>query len=340
MSSIFTGQQADLGPTFLKEFKMPVTERLNVMQPGQNLSSLMASLFTALEPTMNQNTPDAVVVQGDTCSALAGAMVAHFHKIPIFHVEAGLRTFDSERPFPEEMNRSLIARLAHHHFAATDGNRNNLIREGIEEERISVTGNTIVDVVLSALKEHKHSQKVEDILSEVSTPRLIVLTAHRRENFDELMPAYCQVIREFIDSHPNFSVVVPIHPNPVAGDIVENFLLKQERVIALEPLAYFDFLAMMHRADLVVSDSGGIQEEVVSLNRPLFILREKTERPEAIESGYAKLAPSAKALAELLEEFALATNTFNIGNTNNPFGDGNASPRIAQTIVRWLSKPR
>ena len=340
VSCIFSGQQADLAPGFLEEFKIPISHELGVMRHGQSLPSLMSKLMVAIEAQLAKDNPSAVVVQGDTSTALAAAMIANLNKIPVFHVEAGLRTFNPHSPFPEETNRCLIAKLASHHFAATPGNRDNLIAEGVPASAITVSGNPIVDIVLQTKGELASSPTVSTILSQVKTSKLIVLTAHRRENFDTLLSQYLGVLHHQLDLNPEFSIVVPVHPNPIAKDILTKNLVNHERVIAIEPLGYKDFLMLLRHANLIVSDSGGIQEEAISLGCPLFVLRETTERPEALACNSVRLAPSAQDLEKLLGEFVAEPNQFYVPDLDeNPFGDGKAGPRIADYLMDKLENP-
>lgn len=341
LSCVFTGQQENLAPEFLEEFAITVSKRLSVMQPGQSLSSLLAKLIAQLEDHVVEIEANAMIVQGDTTSALAAALVGNLCHIPVFHVEAGLRTFNPASPFPEETNRKLIGQLVARHFAATEGNRKNLLKEGIAPECIAVTGNPIVDIVEQMLQGNNPSAKTKSLLESIQTPKLIVLTAHRRENFDALMGEYFSVLRDFIVSNSDYTLLIPVHPNPVARDLVSRYLGNHERIMLSEPFGYKDFLAVLNRADLIVSDSGGIQEEVVSLNRPLIILRETTERPEAVECGIAQMAPTADVLKNLLggfHETNLATRPTRA--SENPFGNGNAGKIIADDIRRFLEKGR
>lgn len=337
---VFTGQQEDLAPEFLEEFGISVSKRLAVMQSGQSLSLLLAKLIAELDSYTEENEPKVIVVQGDTTSALAGALVGNLRKIPVLHVEAGLRTFNPSSPFPEESNRKLIGQLATRHFAATEGNRQNLLREGISPDCIAVTGNPIVDIVEQTLHNGNHSTKIESLLRSIRTPKLIILTAHRRENFDSLMSEYFNVLRNFVDSNQDYTLLLPVHPNPVARELVSRYLHEHDRIVMSEPLGYKDFLSLLSNANLVVSDSGGIQEEVASLNRPLIILRETTERPEAIACGIAKLAPNATVLREMLAASVSDEQQDKPNQTTiNPFGKGNAGILIANEIIRFIGSP-
>ena len=336
VTCVFTGQQQDLAGAFLSEFNIPVDYHLEVMRGGQPLPQLLARLISEIDKVLTDDRPNAVIVQGDTSSALAGAMVANLNKIPVWHVEAGLRTFDPERPFPEETNRVLIGKLASHHFAATEQNRVNLLNEGIHSDQISVTGNPIVDVVTRTLNRVNTSARCEQILAQVETPQLIVLTAHRRENFAKLMGEYFAEIREFLDEHQQYSLVAPVHPNPTATDLISHHFDKHPRAHLINPLGYEDFLQLLSKADLIISDSGGIQEEAASLNRHLIVLRESTERPEAIECGCAELAPSRAELKNALSR--LRSRAQRPPQLTNPFGDGTAGEKISGVIVNLLAQ--
>ncbi|MEM7468836.1 MAG: UDP-N-acetylglucosamine 2-epimerase (non-hydrolyzing) [Pseudomonadota bacterium] len=337
---IFTGQQKDLAPEFLSEFAIPISRELAVMRAGQSLGKLMSNLISALDDEFSTRRPRKVIVQGDTNTALAGAIVANLHQISVLHVEAGLRTFDPLSPFPEETNRKLISQLASHHFAATDDNKQNLLKEGIAPENISVTGNPIVDIVKATIRNLDHSPKLKLLLEQIDTRKLIVLTAHRRENFDFRMAQYFKVINNFLNDHPEFSMVAPVHPNPSASQIITNSFADNDRVHLIEPLGYRDFISLLVRANLIVSDSGGIQEEAATINRQLIVLRETTERPEAIDCGIAKLAPTSDSLRQLLSEVvANEKSTILPIRQPNPFGDGESGRIIAEKISRLLASP-
>jgi UDP-N-acetylglucosamine 2-epimerase (non-hydrolysing) len=334
---ISTGQQADLVPGFLAGFGLESHESLGIMVADQPLNRLLANMIDSLDRVIEKYAPAAVVVQGDTTTALAGALSAHYRAVPVIHVEAGLRTGDLGSPFPEESNRRLISHVSSLHLAPTSGNVATLIGEGIAESDIILTGNPVVDAIESMVKVAVPSREFGSLLDELSGQKLIVLTAHRRENFGERMDGYFAVVRDFITSHPETVLVFPLHPNPVVRRSAHQIFGGVDRIRLVDPLGYVDFFCLLKTACLVLSDSGGVQEEVITLGKPLFILREKTERPEAIESGSARLAPTPQALAEHLEA-AWQPDSWctRVRPRANPFGDGRSGPRIANAISRFL----
>jgi UDP-N-acetylglucosamine 2-epimerase (non-hydrolysing) len=273
-------------------------------------------------------------VQGDTTTALAGALAAFHRGLPIGHVEAGLRTGDRASPFPEEMNRRLITRLATWHFAATARNRATLLAEGVEPARIFVTGNPVVDAIEAMLAAPASTPRLEALLAIAEGHRLIVVTTHRRERLGPIMAENLRALRDFAALHPEVAIVFPVHLNPAVGRAARAILEGQPGVHLVPPLPYDEFIPLLRRAWLLVSDSGGLQEEAPSVGVPLLVLRESTERPEAIDSGVARLVGSApgqlsRALEVAWRDDAWAAAARGIAN---PFGQGDAGPRIAQAL--------
>jgi UDP-N-acetylglucosamine 2-epimerase len=310
---------------------------LDLMQPGQTLSALSARLMVGLEKTFVDARPSLTVVQGDTTTTLCGALCSFYARVPVAHVEAGLRTFDMDAPFPEEMNRVVTGRLAALHFAATEWAAQNLRREGVAAERIEVTGNTGIDAVLSIRSELEAGH-----LSGISIPvdpkrKLIVVTAHRRESFGEGFVSICQAIAE-LARRDDVQIVWPVHPNPNVQRAVDEILRGCVNVQLIEPLDYLPFVDLMRRAYLLITDSGGVQEEGPSLGKPILVLREKTERPEAVEAGTVKLVGTDRA-AIVREAVRLLENQAEyerMARLHNPYGDGKASERIARRIGAYL----
>ena len=334
---IATGQQADLIPMFLESFQLRIDHELASMRAGQSLNSLLAKLIAALDPLIERHAPRAVLIQGDTTSALAGALVARFRRVPVIHVEAGLRTGDFNSPFPEESNRTLISHVASLHCAATPGNAQTLVEEGVPESDIVLTGNPIVDAVVTIAKIDRPSQRARQLVRQVGDSKIIVLTAHRRENFGERLTGYLTIIKDFIKTNPDTTLVFPVHPNPVVQETAKGILTNTPRVRLIEPLDYPDFVFLLKQAWLVVSDSGGIQEEVAAVGKPLLVLRTTTERPEAINSSIARLASSPEVLADELTEASRRDSwCARVAPIRNPFGDGNSGPRIANAVAEFL----
>ncbi len=336
--NIVTSQHTDLLRPFLDLFKIRMDYDLGAMQPGQGLNVLLARILAALDPILADVKPDIVLIQGDTTSAVAGSFAAFHHRIPIGHVEAGLRSNNAFSPFPEEMNRRLVGRMATLHFAPTGHNVDMLLREGIDEKAIYLTGNPVIDAVHWILEARPPSPRIRDLLATAPEPRKIVMTAHRRENFGAVMEGQMRTIRNFVEAKEDIGVIFPVHANPAVRAAAEANLAGHPRIHLIEPVDYADFLHLMANAWLVVSDSGGVQEEVPTLGKPLIILRENTERPEAVRCGAAKLAGnSADHLAELLERADAGDPWVETANSiDNPFGRGDSARRIVDAIAMGL----
>jgi UDP-N-acetylglucosamine 2-epimerase (non-hydrolysing) len=282
--------------------------------------------------------PDLVLVQGDTTTALAGAMAAFHRHIPVGHVEAGLRSGNSLSPFPEEMNRRLISQIATLHFAATANNRDTLLKEGVSPECVFLTGNTVVDALLQMVDRAKPSASTLDLLSKTHNLQRILLTTHRRESFGGRMSENLKVLREFIRSHPEKVLIFPMHPNPSVSGPAREILGNCERIHLIPPLDYQQFVVMMSKAWLIVSDSGGVQEEAPTLGKPLLVLRENTERSEAVDAGCARLVGQPELLADALDEACTQTSwTRNVLSIANPFGDGTAARQIVEAIAAKMN---
>ncbi len=335
---VCSSQHSDLLRPFVRRFGLHVDRDLEVMRDGQRPSDVAARVLQALDPILASERPDLLLVQGDTTTALAGALAGFHCKVPVGHVEAGLRSGDLSSPFPEEMNRRLITQLASYHFAATARNVETLRREGVEPTRIALTGNPVVDALQDVMSCGRPSRSVEELANAESGRRLLVLTTHRREAFGERMAGHLRVLRRFVEARPDVALVFPVHPNPAVRDAAQSILAGTPRVHLMPPLDYPDFIHLLSRAWLVVSDSGGVQEEVATLGKALLILRDNTERPEVIEAGVARLVgPSAARLEEMLEEVEEDDGWLRrVGTMPNPFGDGRSGPRIADAIEAWL----
>jgi len=336
--NVASGQHTSLLQPFVKLFGVRVDHDMNVMQPGQNPNGVCSRVLAALEPILASEKPDMLLVQGDTTTTLAGALAGFHRGIPVAHVEAGLRSGDRNSPFPEEMNRRLVTQLATLHFAATARNRDVLLSEGVAPESVYLTGNPVVDALETILSQTAANPAIDRVLRATEGQRRIVLTTHRRESFGHYMTTSLQLIRRFIDSHPDVALLFPVHPNPVVVETTRRVLGEHPRIHLLEPLSYEEFIVLLSRAWLIVSDSGGVQEEAPTLGKPLIILRENTERPEAVESGIARLlGDRPEKLADLLEEAVSAGSwAERIGRIANPFGSGDASAQIADVIASHL----
>jgi UDP-N-acetylglucosamine 2-epimerase (non-hydrolysing) len=277
-------------------------------------------------------------VQGDTTTALAGALAAFHRGVAVAHVEAGLRTGDAASPFPEEMNRRLVSRLAAYHFAPTARNRDALLAEGADPSRVFVTGNTVVDALDTIRARAVLTGRVRAVVEATKGLRRVVLTTHRRESFGRVLGENLRVLRRFVESHADAALVFPVHPNPHVSRAARAALSGHPRIHLIEPLGYEEFVTLLSAAWLVVSDSGGVQEEAPTLGKPLLVLRDKTERPEALEAGVARLVGGDPArLAAMLEEVARGGSWADrVHRVPNPFGRGDAGPRIAAHIAALL----
>jgi UDP-N-acetylglucosamine 2-epimerase (non-hydrolysing) len=335
VSVCVTAQHRNMLDQVLQAFAVIPDYDLDLMRPGQTLAGLTARILAALEPVLNSLRPDLVVVQGDTTTTLAGALAAFYARIPVAHVEAGLRTGDLAHPFPEEMNRVLTSRITALHFAPTERARAALLGESVPCERIFVTGNTGIDAVLFVRDSlDRGSLEAGDWPWLDPAKRLIVVTSHRRENFG---PAFERAMHALakIAARGDVQVVYPVHRNPNVSGPARAILSGAANVVLLDPLAYVPFVDLMRRSCLIVTDSGGIQEEAPSLGKPVLVLREKTERPEAVEAGTVRLVGTDEDLivreaGRLLDDGDAYRA---MARVHNPYGDGHACERIARVLA-------
>ncbi len=324
----------------LDAFEVVPDYDLDVMRPNQTLSQSTSRILAGLEPVLCEARPDMVLVQGDTTTTLCGALAAFYQHIPVGHVEAGLRTWDLRQPFPEEMNRVVSTRLTSLHFAATDWAASNLYNEGVARDRVVVTGQTGIDAVLYVRDRlEEGSLKGPEWPGLDPSKKLIVVTAHRRESFGEGFVRICSALAE-LEERGDVQIVYPVHPNPNVQAPVRQYLAGKKNILLVEPLEYVPFVDLMRRAYLLITDSGGVQEEGPSLGKPILVLREKTERPEAVEAGTVKLVGTDQRaiVAEanrLLEDRAEYER---MARVHNPYGDGAASPRIGEATLSFLSE--
>jgi UDP-N-acetylglucosamine 2-epimerase (non-hydrolysing) len=335
---VVTAQHRDMLDRVLTAFSIRPDYDLNSMSPGQTLTASAARILAGLEPVLQEEKPAIVFVQGDTTTTFCGALAAFYQHIPVGHIEAGLRTHDFDSPFPEEMNRVLTGRLATLHFAATDWARQNLLRENVEGERITVTGNSGIDAVLHIRDGLTAGSLAAGDWSFLDPGlRLIAVTAHRRESFGAGFESICRALRR-IAERGDVELVYPVHPNPQVAGPVKRFLEGVPHIHLIEPLDYVPFVDLMRRSDLLLTDSGGIQEEGPSLGKPVVVMREKTERPEAVEAGTALLAgvdedTLVNVVSGLLDD---PQERLRMSRIHNPYGDGRASQRIADAALRFF----
>lgn len=336
--NVASGQHAEILYPFARLFGLRIDHDLRVMEPGQTPSTVCARVLADLDPILEREAPEVVLVQGDTTTAMAGALAAFHRRIPVGHVEAGLRSGNVLSPYPEEMNRTLIGRLASLHFAATPRNRETLLGEGVARERIFVTGNPVVDALHAVLARPSKNAELLGRVEATKGLRRIVLTTHRRESFGPVIAENLRVLRRFVEARDDVALLFPVHPNPAVVETTRAILSGHPRIHLLGPLDYVDFVFLMSQTWLIVSDSGGVQEEAPALGKPLLILRENTERPESVESGVARLVGGDPArLAQLLEEaYAPGSWTEGTGQVENPFGRGDAARRIVAVLAERI----
>ena len=338
-----TGQHREMLDQMLGFFGIRPDYDLAVMQANQDLFGLTARLLQGLQPVLASDPPAAVLVQGDTTTAFAAALAAYYLRIPTGHVEAGLRSGDPYNPFPEEINRRLTTHIARWHFAPTPRAADNLRREGIAAERIVVTGNTIVDAIEAILARLEPRDDVSRFLPEdlIHGRRLILVTGHRRESFGAGLRNICKALRTIADRYDDVVIFYPVHLNPHVQAPVKHILGNHPRILLTEPLDYFEFVRVMRRAFLIITDSGGIQEEAPSLRIPVLVVRDTTERPEGVDAGVARLVGTQSERIVAAAEQLLTDETAyrRMVAASNPYGDGHAAESIVDYLERALHDP-
>lgn len=336
-----TAQQREMLDQALALFEIVPEIDLDLMQNGQSLTDLNARMLAALQQVLMDVQPDLVVVHGDTTTAFTAALAAFYQKIPVAHIEAGLRTHNLYAPFPEEANRRLTAVLAQWHFAPTETAKQNLLNEGVSESRIWVTGNTVIDTLFQALQKMRENRPLVAQFAERyafldERKKLILVTGHRRENFGTGFAQICKALRTLAQRHPDVQIVYPVHLNPNVQAVVYAQLGDLPNLFLLAPQDYLPFIYLMDRADIILTDSGGIQEEAPALGKPVLVMREISERPEAIAAGTVKLVgtDSEQIIAEV-EALLNDENAYQaMAQAKNPYGDGNACARIVDILKR------
>ena len=326
-----TAQHREMLDQVLNTFSIKPDYDLNIMKKGQTLSEITARVLRGIEEVLEKEKPNIVLVHGDTTTTFASALAAFYQQISIGHVEAGLRTYNKYSPFPEEMNRQMVDCLTDMYFAPTNLSKENLIKEGIPEEKIYITGNTVID----AMSKTVDSNYKNEILDWVGNDRLLLLTAHRRENLGENMYSIFNAVNKIANEFDDVKVIYPMHLNSKVREIAQEVLGKNDKVKLIEPLEVFDFHNFQNKAYLILSDSGGVQEEAPSLGKPVIVLRDTTERPEGIEAGTLVLAGTEetniyKITKNLLED---EKKYKEMSKAVNPYGDGKASKRIVDAII-------
>lgn len=327
-----TAQHREMLDQVLETFDIKPDYDLNIMKQGQTLGDITTRALTGLERVIKECKPDIVLVHGDTTTTFAGALAAFYNQVSIGHVEAGLRTYDKYSPFPEEMNRQMVDCMTDMYFAPTDLSKNNLLKQNIDESKIYVTGNTAIDAMSTTVDENYTHPELEWISE---NERLILLTAHRRENLGEPMYNIFRAIKRIVDEFSDVKVIYPIHLNPKVRDIAKEVFANCDRVKLIEPLEVFDFHNFQNKSYIIMTDSGGIQEEAPSLGKPVLVLRDTTERPEGIAAGTLKLVGTDENT--IYEETKrLLTDKIEyekMSKASNPYGDGHASKYIVDAII-------
>ena len=330
-----TGQHREMLDQVLKLFKIIPDYDLNLMKPNQNLANLTGEVLNGVTHVLKQEEFDWVLVQGDTTSTMAGAMAAFYQKVPVGHVEAGLRTYDLESPFPEELNRQVTSKMARLHFAPSVESKRNLLNEGFSENNISITGNTVIDALHWVL-EHSSPMDVE-LPFELQQSRMILVTGHRRENFGSGFKQICEALRIIALKQPDLQIVYPVHLNPNVREPVNRILSNLPNIHLTKPLDYQQFVHLMNQSTLILTDSGGVQEEAPSLGKPVLVMRDTTERPEAVEAGTVKLV-GVNQQTIVDETMRLLNNSDayqKMAYAHNPYGDGTASEKILEALLNF-----
>lgn len=335
--TVSTSQHTDLVRQLTDIWPVRIDHDLDVMSHGQSLNDIVSRVISRIDKCLDQQAPDVVLVQGDTSSALAAGLAAWHRRIPVGHIEAGLRTSDIHSPFPEEANRRLVGTLARFHFAPTERNEKALLAEGIAGDQIHRTGNTIVDAIGLILGQQRPSDATARLVADLTGQRIVVLTTHRRESFGPGLRDRLRVIRRFVENNRDISLIFPVHPNPNVKEMAIAELSGIERIHLTAPMTYPDFLHCLSNSWAVLSDSGGVQEEAPTLGKPLLILREETERPEAVACGVARLVglSPARLEAELTQLIQPESWADHVGEMPNPFGKGDSAQRILNVLLDW-----
>lgn len=330
-----TGQHRQMLDQVLDAFDITPDYDLDIMRQGQTLTDITVRVLEGMNRVISEVKPDIVLVHGDTSTAFAAALSAFYNKVPIGHVEAGLRTYNKYSPYPEEVNRQFIGAVADMNFSPTEKSKQNLIAEGKEPSTIYVTGNTAIDAMSLTVKD----DYTDDTVEWAKDSRLIVLTAHRRENIGDTMKGMFRAIRRIIEKYEDVKVVYPVHLNPAVVSAANEVLGGVERVRLIKPLEVFEFHNLLARSYIILTDSGGIQEEAPSLHKPVIVLRDTTERPEGVEAGTLKLAGTDEnVIYSMIDELLSDADEYaKMSEAKNPYGDGHASKRIADAIIEKFS---
>ncbi len=336
-----TAQHREMLDQVLKLFDIKPDFDLDIMQEGQSLTDITTTIISKLKPVLKKINPDLILVHGDTATTFAASLAAYYEKIKIGHIEAGLRTGNIYSPWPEEAYRKLTSVITNFHFAPTKISKNNLLKEGISESNIKITGNTVIDALFWTRKKIQNDKSISETLSARYdyldiNKKLILVTGHRRESFGSGFKRICKALKKIATKHQDVQILYPVHLNPNVQKPVNNFLSNMKNIFLTKPLDYLDFCFLMDKSEIILTDSGGIQEEAPSLGKPVLVMRSLTERPEAVESGTVKLVGTDENM--IFEEVNnLLVNRLKydqMSKANNPYGDGNASSRIVKFLLQ------
>lgn len=338
-----TAQHREMLDQVLEFFDISPDYDLDLMKPNQNLYNLTAEIIVQLKDVLEDFKPDFVFVHGDTTTTMGASIASFYSGAKVCHVEAGLRTFDKLSPFPEEINRQVTSRIADYHFAPTITSKNNLIAENISETNILVTGNTVIDALLSSIEKvnKEPSDLILSLSKKIGDGDVILVTGHRRENHGDGFIKICEALKEIATQKPQVQIVYPVHLNPKVQEPVNRILKDIPNIFLIDPLAYPDFIWFMNRAKLIITDSGGVQEEAPSLGKPVLVMRDTTERPEAVEAGTVILVGTNKNLivSEAIELLENKERFINMSQLHNPYGDGKACVKILESIRNEVIEP-
>ena len=333
-----TAQHREMLDQVLEFFEIQPDYDLNLMKPGQNLYSLTATIINSLKSVLEDFTPDFVFVHGDTTTTMAASIASFYSGAKTCHIEAGLRTNNKLSPFPEEINRQITGRISDFHFAPTETSKNNLLKENISNDSILVTGNTVIDALLDSVKKvnKNPSNLINDLNIQIGDKELILITGHRRENHGKGFDRICKALKKIAEETKDCLIIYPVHLNPKVQEPVNRILSGINNIMLIDPLAYKDFIWLMNRAKIIITDSGGVQEEAPSLGKPVLVMRDTTERPEAVEAGTVLLVGTNEELI-VSKALGLMNNKHDfekMSKLHNPYGDGKASKRIVDFVKK------
>jgi UDP-N-acetylglucosamine 2-epimerase (non-hydrolysing) len=338
-----TAQHREMLDQVLEVFGVAPDSDLDLMEPNQTLAGFASKAVGTLNAFLEKSRPDLVIAQGDTTTVFVAGLCAFYHRIPVGHVEAGLRTENKYSPFPEEMNRRLATRLTDIHFAPTEWTKQNLLAEGIPEQAIHVTGNSVIDaLVIASEKVQKRHPRIPGLsIDPFSIPdrKMVLITGHRRESFGRGFESLCTAITELAEMFPDYRFVYPVHLNPNVREPVYRVLSDRTNVHLIEPVAYLEFVSLMMQSKIILTDSGGVQEEAPTLGKPILVMRENTERPEAVKAGCARLVGTDKnKIVSEVRKLLTDTKAYDaMSRVANPYGDGKTSDRISRIVHRYLN---